>query len=150
MPFFRKTIKWGGAAVTLLLVVVWIGSGWYWIEWLSRSWFAVYLARGQVHISHNMPTAAPIPWGFRADRTDFDLRWLPRWFHSTELEAWMLGLPLWVPVIVTAAITTVAWRREIVASRVARLNLCPKCNYDRAGIAKDAVCPECGCAGGSA
>ena len=27
-PRIRKTIKWGGAAVTVLLVVVWIGSGW--------------------------------------------------------------------------------------------------------------------------
>src|SRR5581483_8527771 len=27
-PRIRKTIKWGGAAVTVLLVVVWIGSAW--------------------------------------------------------------------------------------------------------------------------
>ena len=27
-PRIRKAIKWGGAAVTVLLVVVWIGSAW--------------------------------------------------------------------------------------------------------------------------
>src|SRR5258708_976615 len=27
-PRIRKTVKWGGAAVTVLLVVLWIGSGW--------------------------------------------------------------------------------------------------------------------------
>jgi len=30
--------------------------------------------------------------------------------------------------------------------RAARLNLCPKCGYDRAGIAAESVCPECGAA----
>jgi hypothetical protein len=28
-PRIRKTIKWGGATVTLLLVVLWIGSNWW-------------------------------------------------------------------------------------------------------------------------
>jgi rubrerythrin len=36
-----------------------------------------------------------------------------------------------------------AWYLEILARR-ARLNLCPKCKYDRTGIAAGAVCPECG------
>ena len=31
-PRIRKTIKWGGAVVTVLLVVVWIASGW----WFAR------------------------------------------------------------------------------------------------------------------
>jgi hypothetical protein len=46
-----------------------------------------------------------------------------------------------------ALATVLAWRLDWLdarAARRARLNLCPKCNYDRAGIAKDAVCPECG------
>jgi hypothetical protein len=29
-------------------------------------------------------------------------------------------------------------------TRSAGLNLCPKCNYDRAGLAAGAKCPECG------
>jgi rubrerythrin len=40
--------------------------------------------------------------------------------------------------------TGVAWRLDVLARRRDRLNLCPRCNYDRAGIGKDAVCPECG------
>jgi hypothetical protein len=28
-PRIRKTIKWGGAAVTVLLVVLWIAGGWW-------------------------------------------------------------------------------------------------------------------------
>jgi rubrerythrin len=44
----------------------------------------------------------------------------------------------------TAITTALAWRLDTFARRRARLNLCPKCNYDRAGIAGDAKCPECG------
>ena len=35
-PKIRKTIKWGGAVVTVLLVVVWIGSGWWGAEYTTR------------------------------------------------------------------------------------------------------------------
>ena len=46
----RKTIKWGGAAVTVLLVVVWIGSvcfeGSNSLRALGRDWS---IAHGQLH-----------------------------------------------------------------------------------------------------
>src|SRR4051812_37657088 len=32
-PRIRKTIKWGGAVLTVLLVALWIGSGWW--SWYS-------------------------------------------------------------------------------------------------------------------
>lgn len=34
-PRIRKTIKWGGAAVTVLLVVVWIWDGQLYVNWMS-------------------------------------------------------------------------------------------------------------------
>jgi hypothetical protein len=36
-PRVRKTIKWSGAAVTLLLAVAWIGSAWAYLNWGGRS-----------------------------------------------------------------------------------------------------------------
>jgi hypothetical protein len=56
----------------------------------------------------------------------------------------VLDLPLWVPTAVMAGLTALGWRFDCLVRRRARLNLCPKCNYDRAGIAGDAKCPECG------
>jgi hypothetical protein len=44
------------------------------------------------------------------------------------------------------ALSILGWRLDILAGRRAQLNLCPKCNYDRAGLAPGAVCPECGSA----
>ena len=40
-----------------------------------------------------------------------------------------------------------ARRLDALATRRARLNLCPKCNYDRTGLAATAVCPECAAPG---
>jgi hypothetical protein len=53
-------------------------------------------------------------------------------------------VPFWLialPVVASSAAAFVVDRR--IKGR-ARINLCPKCNYDRAGIAGDAKCPECG------
>ena len=53
-------------------------------------------------------------------------------------------IPLWLPPAATMAIAIGAWRQDTLARRRARLNLCHKCDYDRAGLANDAACPECG------
>jgi len=64
------------------------------------------------------------------------------WYHDPTC-AW-LTVPLWMPALGTLLGSAAAWRLDALARRRARLNLCPKCNYDRAGIAGDAKCPECG------
>jgi rubrerythrin len=51
---------------------------------------------------------------------------------------------LWPLVLAALALTLYAWHLDTLARRRARLNFCPKCNYDRTGLPKDAVCPECG------
>jgi hypothetical protein len=72
------------------------------------------------------------------------LRWSFDWGRDTGDSAWGVVVPLWVPLTISFGATLAAWRLDALARRRAGLNLCPKCNYDRAGIAKDAVCPECG------
>ncbi|HMN39846.1 MAG TPA: hypothetical protein PKE29_03310 [Phycisphaerales bacterium] len=53
-------------------------------------------------------------------------------------------MPLWAPMLIAVAFSAAAWRFDILARRRERLNLCPKCNYDRVGLSPGAVCPECG------
>ena len=144
-PRIRKTIKWGGAAVTVLLVVVWVGSGWWLLSWggMSNSgnyWhFAACFGRVEF-VSFPAPGAAyskvliephPYPgrfeWGFQQTA----------WFD----------VPLWAIVGCAFACTFSAWHLDALARRNrAKLNLCPKCGYDRTGLVggKDAKCPECG------
>lgn len=62
-----------------------------------------------------------------------------------------MGAPLWQVRLVLCAliapgiliVRSMGWGRVHAGS-------CPNCHYDRAGIARDAVCPECGSAEGSA
>jgi hypothetical protein len=57
-----------------------------------------------------------------------------------------LHVPLWIPASAAIGATALAWRLDTLARRRARVGLCPKCSYNRAGLAVGAVCPECGAA----
>ena len=150
-PRIRKTLKWGGAVLSALLLVAWVGSGaWEQYAPLGPSHF-LRLGHGRVEagtsriividpndtvtqamrIGTLMP--APRPAG---------LRWWFSWNRSSS--SWQLGVPLWVPAGVFLLVTATAWRLDTLARRRARIGLCPNCNYDRTGLAPGALCPECG------
>ncbi len=142
-PKLRKTIKWGGAAVTVLLVVVWIGSRWWAVEWHSDLGWLCGLQPGQLIIGNVDSSNIGFPLGWRADRSHSStMGWW--YFYQRRYDGWWFLFPLWVPISLFLLPTIIAWRLDTLAHRRARLNLCPKCNYDRAGIAAEAVCPECG------
>jgi ssDNA-binding Zn-finger/Zn-ribbon topoisomerase 1 len=151
-PRIRTTIKWGGAAVTVLLVVVWIGSGWcgqddlvLWsnTELRDHSWASI------VHGGFTTGRWREEPFAFYLDvawdlppREPWRLTLLPWWFRSKF--AWQVAVPLWPVVACAAACTLGGWCMDGRAAARMRAHLCPKCNYDRAGLVKGAVCPECG------
>ena len=142
-PKIRKTVKWGGAAVTVLLGVVWIGSGWWNLTYRTSGGLKYLIAGGAFGIER--PSYVPgfvlnSEWNW--ERGKFSRYWLPE-FHSFA-KTWNVFLPLWMPAGVAAAIMVFAGHLDTPARRRARLNLCPKCNYDRSGLAAGAVCPECG------
>jgi hypothetical protein len=151
-PRIRKTIKWGGAAVTVLLVILWVGSRWVSVQWsdwrpgVSGTYGdgpVILVTQGLFKLSWgaylwNPP--AQQRWEFY--RGSYWTIWYFRW--TRDRVGTFLAFPLWIPSVMTAITTALAWRLDTFARRRARLNLCPKCNYDRAGIAGDAKCPECG------
>jgi hypothetical protein len=149
-PRIRKTIKWGGAAVTVLLVVVWIGSGWVFVTHSGGEDPFVEIRGGE--FSFSQPGPGPVvsrtTCGLNAHRVC--QTWLPRWNGGSSggLANWHLELniPLWLPVVAFAIPTAAAWVYESRYRRRAKLNLCPHCGYDRTGLAggAGAVCPECG------
>jgi hypothetical protein len=150
-PRIRKTIKWGGAVVTVLLVVVWVGSGWWYVGWASGGMEEADLAFGRVRVRLESSPSGTVsfPKGWRMSRLS---RRIPMQWRCEVTSGGAVGrsrifdvwIPLWIPVCIASALAAVAWRLDTLARRRARLNLCPKCNYDRAGIAGDAKCPECG------
>ena len=151
-PRIRKTIKYGGAALTVLLVVVWIGSGWY-----ITGWYHGVGSRGVLHSgglalirSRDTHWSVPDEWYWNS-RHHPD----PGCFHW-KIASYTLGseqttfIPLWPVTMAAAGTTALAFRLDTLARRRARMNLCVKCHYDRTGLAADAVCPECGTGSGTA
>ncbi len=152
----RKTIKWGGAAVTVLLVVVWIGSAWAGLSVRRGERFAriegggfVFERIGSVQPVNGvfwLPAAAIGPFRVMPEWED----WPTNGSISQSRPAmllWRVFVPLWMPVLAVFVPTFVLWRFDARAVRRERLGRCPKGNYDRAGlggIGAGAVCPECG------
>jgi hypothetical protein len=158
-PRIRKTIKWGGVAFCGLVACAFGAS----LKW-DLCWYAAYLpeaaasartcaiGRGALMIAYawSLPDGAKTVSVCSAERGDGPLLWLPTW----RFDDWppSAAVPLWIVFLLAAAPTGVMFYRDHSAARRRRrgLNLCPKCNYDRAGIARDAKCPECGSGGGAA
>jgi hypothetical protein len=137
----RRTIKWGGLALCLLIAGVWVRSecapAMYVTSTCVCEWDlgAIRLLPGpQVNRFRGylplvrMGTPLPRAWC---------------WFYRAAPN-WLVIVPLWLPLAPTLLATAAAWRLDALARRRARAGLCPKCHYDRAGIAADAKCPECG------
>ncbi len=155
-PRIRKTIKWGGAAVTVLLVVAWIGSGLYGVDWngaadLGRGEYrSIELFRGRVYWGYDYAPGQPhhpgIGWCTNPQSAPFVFNW---WFFWNPPPFTALAVPLWPLCGFSLLATWGAWRLDTLARRRARVGFCPKCGYDRTGLvgvggAAGAVCPECG------
>lgn len=162
-------VKWGGAALAVLMAVLWAGSFRYEAECervqmtddnvavtytidvhsgrigLSRSYSPVYPPLGwYTDFARGCPSArlmrlAPTRWYN-------DLRWVPSVRGADGPHGFEFGvtIPLWVLTFLTLLLTAAAWRLDILARRRERVGLCVKCGYSRAGLPLDTPCPECG------
>jgi hypothetical protein len=163
-PRIRRAIKWGGAAVTVLLVVVWIGSGWWHVNcWASRRAIEVSVSGGVFDVMWGPAIDFPagdgdrrsLEAGWRVGTVYTNIGWYYdrgyhlSWWYWGDLSRYLphlrsVGVPLWVIVALALAVTARGWRLDTLARRRARVGLCPECGYDRRGLSPDAPCPECG------
>ena len=144
-PKIRKTVKWAGAAVTVLLVVVWIGSGWWGLQWRSASGYITWVGAGCYCLNWFPPDQRKAQYyGWDCTTYPYEFHWWGHWLSTSQYL--FFAVPLWIPTLAFALLTAAAWRLDTLARRRAKLNLCPTggCNYDRTGLAAGAVCPECG------
>lgn len=56
-------------------------------------------------------------------------------------EGWAAGTSLLYPILLTSLPAVLLWYTD---RRRPRPHACPKCSYDRRGLAPDTKCPECG------
>ncbi len=145
-------MKWGGAVLSVVLVTVWIGSGWWYAAYTWRGGAEVDVAVGLVIVGQADPAMNwPLP-GWDVGPRELSYDW---WFHgsadrSADLSWWWFGTPLWLPTASLLLATAAAWRLDAIARRRARAGCCAKCGYDLRGLRDGVVCPECGAAAASA
>lgn len=78
-----------------------------------------------------------------------DAHWMPhvaKWGPSVKIthgKVWRVILPIWLPTVAFGVPAFFLWREYLVARSK---NCCPDCGYSRQGIARGALCPECGAA----
>jgi len=140
----RKSVKWGGAALAIVLLVAWIGSGWWAVHSPILGDNRFLLGSGAVAwVSYPALRSLSDSWRWIYD-SPFPFVW---WFSYVDNGGYYcLHIPLWAPLLFTLIVTGFAWRADLIARRRAMLGKCTKCGYARAGLAPDAVCPECGSA----
>jgi hypothetical protein len=152
-PRIRKTIKWGGAAVTVLLVVGWVSSSRWTVTYsgghIGRAQWGVGLVCGTLMVQAawvRNPTPSAEPW--RCSPNEERLAWwFGRWHDGTGGEWFeILFVPFWVLLACSGPTTVAAWRLDTLARRRAKLKLCASCGYERTGLRGGigAKCPECG------
>jgi hypothetical protein len=136
-------VKWGGAVVSVVLLVVWVGSRWYdGVWWWGRGEVSVYAGLIWVQYDTRQPPPYGLGSGWKVRAYVPDFRW---WFGSYTLGSGQtVYVPLWPVCMLAISASVIAWRLDTLARRRARAGFCPKCDYNRAGLAPNAVCPECG------
>jgi hypothetical protein len=147
-PRIRNATKWVATVAASLLATGVLISFFrdFGVRWYMDNMVDCMIRDGQVQWFEGF---GPCPYGRSIEwerRRPFffmgDRSILPRWYHFGS--GITVTVPLWLPLAASIAFAVWLWRLDVLARRHARLNLCPKCNYDRAGIAADAKCPECG------
>ncbi len=138
-------MKWGGAGLTVLLVVVLVVSGWVSVARVGATGFNVWVMDGGF--------GASIPWtpereGIAYWENDYATRPRFKWGFVWESGWGATGFhfALWPAALLSLLPTFAAWRADTKHLRRAREGACPACGYNRAGLAPGAVCPECGAA----
>ena len=146
----RKAVKWGGAGLTVLLLVVWVGSGCYRANWRIAAGTSVEIGAGRLEYSEVSLFSDLARHGWATPEVGLrsiaagepELNWS---FRRADLgKALFVFIPLWPAVLLSLLATAAAWRADAKYLRRARVGMCPACGYDRAGLAPGAVCPECG------
>lgn len=154
-----RTLKWGTLAAALLVAGVWAGGRATRCYWSTSFVYdrseVIGISGGVVVLWEDTRVVMP---GFDIDRAMLLVpgpspfksrsdRWPRSWFPEVRVMGTHYGhvsLPYWLPILLFASISGGLFWRDRRAARRARVGMCPSCGYSRAGLALDAVCPECG------
>ncbi len=152
------TCKWGGVTLCVLILALWVASGWYVFN-ISRyrvtgvnpgTWdnkTSLDIVGGRLELASEFPPS----WPSQLHHWDGGIAgpWHPPpgWVWSFDYHviagytAFQFGIPLWVPFLILAVPS--AWLFWSDHRRRKRAGHCEKCGYDLTGNTSG-KCPECG------
>ena len=142
-PKLRKTIKWGGAGITVLLVVIWAASLRWQVSWVSRARPVVItgVVNGMfMYTRVNIMPPKNLQSGWRFEHVARAPEWRVQYERSPALTSVLVVVLL--PAAFTLSASLIAWRLDVVARR--RSGVCIKCGYSLVGLPAGSTCPECG------
>jgi hypothetical protein len=148
----RRVLKWAMSCAAVVLLVAYIGSARWIAGWATRATptRAVYvdLKSGWIWLSIEDSWSVPDSYsGFdllKAGRQPWHVEWpFPLWEHSRSANGRTRYVSVSIaPIMLAAGLVAFAmWRSDL---RRMPPGACPQCGYDRAGLAFEAPCPECG------
>lgn len=144
LPKLRGSLKWFGAAASLLLLSLWLMSLWKIIYWWDGSGSNATITRGYLGIVYGQH----IPLSNIFNSSHWTISQSPPvpsvWSFNLSIANRFLIIPLWAPFILSFMFTLLAWQRDRALSLRARQRVCPHCNYNLSGLPPTAKCPECG------
>ena len=158
-PRLRNTFKWGGVALTTLLVMGWIVSGQWHVNCLLPDGVVLNISNGVLsmdigsvdHVFSNYGADSYFERGWHVGPAHINAGcYYDRGYHLTW---WGWGpslpyicsyaVPVWVLILPTVAVSAVAWRQDAASRRCPRFH-CFRCGYDLTGLPANGLCPECG------
>ena len=150
-----RTLRWGTLAAALLVAGVWAGgryTAFLLCKNVSGLDYSVSGHPGGFQVACVPPIEPPanltLVYYLGHDIGDFpDLE--PIRLPRVEVESssdLIIQIPYWLPILLFASISGGLFWHDRRAARRARVGMCLSCGYSRAGLALDAVCPECAAA----
>lgn len=138
-------MKWAGAAAALLLAGAWAVTLRADAVYFTADGSALGVSEGSAVLAGPARMYAGLGFGWTPRGAWVrPALWSWSWGHGAGWGPFTIAGPLWPPAVLCAAASAWAWRLDERARRRALAGRCPRCRYDRAGLAPGAACPECG------
>jgi len=148
-----RTLKWGTLVVALLVAGVWVGgrhTAFLLCKNIDGCDYSVSGHPGGFQVACVPPIEPPVNLTLVyylghdiGDYDDLGPIWMPN-IEGLSGPDLVIQIPYWLPILLLASTSGGLFWRDRRASRRATAGDCPSCGYSRAGLALDAVCPECG------
>lgn len=163
-PKIKNTVKWAGAGLTVVLLMLTICSVPCVVRWRGQNGWSVGLIPFAFQFGHDCsPNAGPYGWDGYLIASDwspflhFEFNTQDRYWVTSltgvlsgknvtppGARYWYARVPTYALLIPILLSTGFAWRSDLIARRRARAGACTNCGYDLSTTYSGSICPECG------